>query len=286
MHLSIIRVSSLSLCSRSYCLYLVVLSCRVSCHQHVPAQQQEAQKRIKTQTCHCLFFNTTMNTKPAGAFRVEAAAMGMCISRCRTWSSSDWDGCHWSWWEPTHHPGQCWRKGRQGQKCLQCSRSQAAGIPAFSFKNKDNKSYKTTKWLLLHVSRTASMQKLFSQSSNTTCKSVSVSVFHKTTCLNLAPASPRAQPQRGDGGQHNEHCSAMLPLGVPPSISAQEDIRQGQAAHPRPTPYYPFASGILHLTIWMRRRIVGWGTCSTQTILGGQPESKCLSSKSQFSLTF
>lgn len=128
------------------------------------------------------------------------------------------------------------------------------------------------------------MQKLFSQSSNMTRKSISVSMFHKTTHLNLAPASPQAQPQRRDGGLHTEHCSVMLQLRVPPSISAQEDIRQGQAAHPRPSPYYPFASSILRLTIWMRRRIVGWGTCSIQTILGGRPESKCLSSKSQFSL--
>lgn len=45
------------------------------CHQHVPAQQQKAQQRIKTQT-HCC-----KDMKPTGALEVEIAATGIYISR-------------------------------------------------------------------------------------------------------------------------------------------------------------------------------------------------------------
>lgn len=42
----------------------------VFCHQHIPAQQQEAQHRNKTQTGHC------KDTKPTGALGVEVAPTG------------------------------------------------------------------------------------------------------------------------------------------------------------------------------------------------------------------
>lgn len=55
--MSITDVSSLSLYGGCSSLYLTVLPLpqvhRFFCHQHVPAQQQEAQQGITTQTRHC-----------------------------------------------------------------------------------------------------------------------------------------------------------------------------------------------------------------------------------------
>lgn len=96
---------------------------------HISAQQQEAQKRIKTQMWTFLCFTTNVNRKPVGAFIVEAAAVGICASR-------DGHGPHLTARSDNGHAGSSCTivagatEREQGQKCLQCSRSWTAGIPA------------------------------------------------------------------------------------------------------------------------------------------------------------
>lgn len=96
---------------------------------HISAQQQEAQKRIKTQMWTFLCFTTNVNRKPVGAFIVEAAAVGICASR-------DGHGPHLTARSDNGHAGSSCTivagatEREQGQKCLQCSCSWTAGIPA------------------------------------------------------------------------------------------------------------------------------------------------------------